>query len=115
MASLYDFTFDQGTTIERRLTWKRNAVPVDLTGWIARMEVRDKIGGLLLFRLDTSNGKLTLGGTAGTIDVRITATETSTWLFKAGVYDLELEDTNGKVGRLLQGKVKVNQQVTTGA
>jgi len=115
LASTYDFVFDQGTTISRRLVWKRNGIPVDLTGWNARMEIKDKVGGTMLFRLDPDNGRLALGGEDGSIDIHITADESSAWPWKLGVYDIEVIDDNGNVGRLLQGKVKISQEVTTGA
>lgn len=115
MATVYDFTFDQGTTIRRRLTWKRNGSPMDLTNWTARMEIRAKLKGELLFRLDTTNGRIVLGGPMGTIDLHITAEESTLWEFKSAVYDLELIEANGDVGRCIQGKVKVSQEVTTGA
>lgn len=97
------------------MVWKRDNVIVDITGWTARMEIRDKIGGILLYRLDTSNGRLTINGPIGMIGLNIPADVSSAWTWKSGVYDLELVDPNGKIGRMIQGKIKVNAEVTTGA
>lgn len=115
MAGVYDFVFEQGTTIARLLTWKRSNVPVDLTGYTARMEIRDKYGGNLLYRFDLGQGNLVLGGTAGTIILRVPPSTSAAWTWRAGVYDLEVIDSNGDVARLIQGKVKISPEVTTGA
>lgn len=115
LATAYDFVFDQGTTIERVLTWRRDGSPLDLTGWNTRMEVRDKYGGTLLYRLDPTIGNLILGGVAGTLTLVIPADVSAGWTWRGGLYDIEVIDPGGKVGRLLQGKIKLNPEVTTGA
>jgi hypothetical protein len=77
VAGTYRFNIDQGTTVRRTLRWLRDGVPVDLTGATARMEIRDKAGGILIYRLDTTNGGLTLGGTTGMILLYIPAEASS--------------------------------------
>ncbi|SDH19003.1 hypothetical protein SAMN05421505_112112 [Sinosporangium album] len=79
------------------------------------MEVRDRIGGALLYRLDTANGRITIGGTTGQITLSIPDTVTSAWTWRAGVYDLELVAPDARVVRLIEGTVTVRPEVTTGA
>ncbi|MEO3860112.1 hypothetical protein [Acrocarpospora sp. B8E8] len=116
MAGTYRFKIDQGATLRRILVWKKeDGTPVDLTDYTARMEIRDQAGGVLLYRLDTDNGGLTLGGEAGTITLHIPAATSTPWAWRAGVYDLELIAPNGDVVRLIQGGLQVVPEVTTGA
>lgn len=116
------FVIYQGATFSKTLTWKTAPdedspkTPVDLTGCTARMQVRAKIGATeVLLTLTTENGGITLGGTAGTIDLLIEAEDTAAITWTSGVYDLEIIFTNGDVRRLLYGEVVVSREVTRAA
>jgi hypothetical protein len=56
-----------------------------------------------LIELTTGNGRIALGGSAGTITLTISATDTAALTAGRGVYDLELVSGSGIVTRLLQG------------
>ncbi|WP_344580481.1 hypothetical protein [Nonomuraea roseoviolacea] len=114
MAAVYRFTIDQGATFRRVLRWTSGGEPLNLTGFSARMEIRTKTGGELLYRLDTSTGGITLGGVEGTIQLHIPASASTAWAWRTGVYDLELIGPTGDVVRLIQGGVQVSPEVTTG-
>ncbi|CAN7453835.1 hypothetical protein LJR066_002859 [Acidovorax sp. LjRoot66] len=108
-------TIYQGATFRKRLTWKAGtpAVPVDLTGCTARMQVRAEIeSATVLLNLTTENGGITLGGTAGTIDLLSAEDETSDMTWDGGVWDLEIVHPGGEVTRLAQGSVSVSPEVT---
>lgn len=103
--------------------WKRNAAaegepddyqPVDLTGYTARMEIKDKYDGVLLHRLDTVSGTLVIDAPNGGISFEIPAELTETWLWRNAVYDIELIDSSARVTRLLQGTISLTPEVTTG-
>ena len=68
----------------------------------------------LVIELTTVNGRIVLGGAAGTIQLLIDATDTKALdpQLKSR-YDLELEDASGTVTRLVQGTVKVSENITT--
>lgn len=129
----------QGATFTKRFGWgsypypvvERNGVivnqatgrpapsgdytPVNLTGWTARMQARRNVGdAVVLFNLTTENGGITLGGTAGTIELVITSTETATFAWKNAVWDLELVAPDGTVTRFVEGAVAVSPEVTRG-
>lgn len=123
MAVAYKFIWDKGTTIARSLTWKRNAAaegetedyqPVDLTGYSARMEIKDKYDGLLLHRLDSDTDTLVIDAPNGSISFEIPAETTEEWVWRNAVYDLELVDSSGRVTRLIQGTISLTPEVTTG-
>lgn len=108
-------TIYQGATFRKSAVWKAGtpAVPVDLTGCIARMHIREFLDApTTLLELTTENGRLVLGGVTGKVDMIVDATATTALTWTSGVYDLEIEFSNGEVRRLLQGAVKVSQEVT---
>ena len=105
----------QGATLRDVTTWKAGtpAVPVDLTGCTARMQVRLKVDDeTVLVELTTANGGITLGGTAGTVTIYMSDEATAAINWKSGVYDLEIEFGNGDVRRLMYGGVSVSPEVT---
>jgi hypothetical protein len=113
-ASIYNINIEQGATFTRTITWKDSAnVAINLTGYTARMQIRERVeSSTALVSLTNSSG-ITLGGAAGTVVITITATQTDALPnMKKGVYDLELVSAGGIVTRLLQGEVVVSPQVT---
>lgn len=114
-ASKYGIKIEQGATLGLPITWLVGTaqLPVDLTGCTARMDIRAKLTDTAkLLSLTTANGRIVLGGTAGTITLLLTAEETAALTWLAGVYDLEVEFGTGTVVRLLQGTVTVSREVT---
>ena len=66
-----------------------------------------------LLRLSTLDGTIVLDEAACTIRLTIPATVTEALTWRSGVYDLELVSLDGTVTRLLAGKIKVVDEVTT--
>ena len=114
MAGEYDLEILQGETYSKQFIWKDSAgANGNLTGYTARMQVRQsKASDTVLLELTTANGRIALGGSAGTIDLSLNATTTAAITWKRGVYDLELVASNGVVKRLLEGEVTVSKEVT---
>ena len=105
----------QGETFSKVSTWMAGTppVPVDLTGCTARMHVRDAVASAdVLLALTTENGRITLGGTAGTVTLQLSAAETAAITWQRGVYDLEIVHANATVRRLLAGTIKLSPEVT---
>ena len=91
---------------------------VDLTGYDARLMARESYPGTAVaLSMGTASG-ITLGGTAGTVRLVQTATQTAALGSAAGyetaqyVYDLELQSAGGEVTRLLQGLLTVSPEAT---
>ena len=87
--------------------------PHDLTGYTARMAIKDKVGGTVLLSLTTENAGIAIDATAKTITLAITATATAALTWTTGVYDLELVSSTGVVTGLMDGSVSVTKEVTT--
>ena len=118
LAGTYRINCDQGATFERSLTIYQpavlgaSAVPVDLTGYSARMQVRPETdASATLVELTTENGRITLGGVAGTIELFIDA-ETTATIDRDGVYDLEIYNAAGTVYRVIKGRFVLDPEVT---
>src|SRR6186713_331399 len=109
-----NLTIDQGATFDKTVTWKtgKPALPVDLTGATARMQIRAKIDSpTVLVSLTTENGGIVLGGATGDVTMRIEAVVTAAITWRAGVYDLEIVFADSTVRRLLAGSVSVSPEV----
>jgi hypothetical protein len=87
--------------------------PQDLTSYVARMSIKDKVGGTELMALTTANSRILIDNTTKTITLEIDAVDTAAITWKAGTYDLELESPSGVVTALMYGAVKVTKEVTT--
>lgn len=87
--------------------------PMDLTGYTARLAVKDKIGGTVLLSLTTENNGIVIDNAKKTITLTVEATATDDFTWTRGVYDLELISPTGVVTALISGKVSVTKEVTT--
>ena len=115
-AGIHKITAEKGATFSQPFTWKINSNPVNLTGYTARMKVRDpkrapSVNQILSLTSATGGG-ITLGGVAGTIIVTVSATIMESIVAAKYVYDLELESPDGTVTRLLNGPFIVLDEVT---
>jgi hypothetical protein len=131
-----DLIIRQGETYS--FTWtKRDSAgaAVDLTGYTARMRVKDTYNGVqqvyLTSGADSQGGAITLGGAAGTVVLSMTADQSAALASevnmvsillssldlnkpqKTYLYDLELVSGAGAVARELEGRVVVRREITT--
>lgn len=86
--------------------------PVNLTGFTARMQIRETIESTTTLVSLTEASGITLGGAAGTIGITITATATALLDFDSAVYDLEVVSAGGIVTPVAYGNVYLNDEVT---
>lgn len=89
--------------------------PIDLTGIDARMHIRERENSPAPeIELTTTNGRLTIIGASGQINIVLTAQETEGLTINNGVYDLELYDAGDPdiVDTILEGAVTVTEGIT---
>jgi hypothetical protein len=123
-AGRYSFTIEQGSTFQLELQYKdANNVPIDLTHYSGRMQIRPSVGdSTVLLQLSSSKNAdgtgLDFSGsngittpTSGSIGVYISAVSSSALTFSEAVYDLEIY-SGSFVARLLEGKVRLSREVT---
>lgn len=112
-AGTYNIVADQGATFSQQLLWKgSNGSPINLTGYTARMAVRTlPAANTVALSLTTENGRIALGGAAGTVTLSVAATDMAALEDGAYVYDLEMV-TGVTVTRLVMGTFLVRPEVT---
>lgn len=106
----YNTTAYCGATWDKQFTASVDGTPINWTGFTGRMQVKEHLNSTAVLTLTTGAG-ITVGGTAGTVVVSMTATQTGS--VTAGLYVYDLELTNGStVYRLVEGKIVFDGQVT---
>jgi hypothetical protein len=110
-----DLNCYQGANFDYTLTWQTGGTAVNLSGYSARMQVRDSYdAGTAIVSLTAGTG-ITLGGTAGSIALELSATQTAALDGTPNsqyIYDLELVSGAGYVTRLVEGRFYVYPEVT---
>ena len=123
-AGRYSFAIEQGATTKFEIQYTDGeSNPIDLTGFTARMHIRETYDSASIIlamssTLESDGTGLNLNGLAsnqplseGKIGVYISAEKTAAFSFDQAVYDLEL--VNGsEVIRLIQGTIKLSREVT---
>lgn len=128
-----DIYIEQGATFILHFQWCEQGPivngeatvgdPYDLTGWKARMQARKDQQSPAIIDATTENGKIVLGAipgdwdatpdlTNGRIELRLTDEDTDLLSLKTAKYDLEVEDPEGRVFRMLQGVITVDPNIT---
>ena len=87
--------------------------PVELTGYVARLIVKDKVGGATLFEMTTENNRIVLDPISHTITLVVTAADLADQIWAKGVYELELESLSGVVTKLMGGAATVAKEIST--
>jgi hypothetical protein len=109
----YKLKIDQGATLRKPFTWKAAGQPVDLTGYSARMQIRETLEAeTMIHELTTENGGILIGDEPGQFTLYISAEDTAGFNFESAVYDLELIAPDGDVTRILAGDVTLSREVT---
>tara|TARA_Y100001963_G_scaffold65194_1_gene90931 strand:+ start:362 stop:724 length:363 start_codon:yes stop_codon:yes gene_type:complete len=117
-AGVYNFEIEQGADFDLHITYKDTDGAVvdlaDLTYSSARMQIRESVDSTtVLLEATTTNGKITLSGTAPNIKIAIDHTVTDDLNFDTAFYDLELVGTsNTFVIKVLRGRVKLIKEFT---
>jgi hypothetical protein len=89
--------------------------PVDLTGYSARMDIKNRIGGTELASITSGapDNRITIDNVNHTITITISAADTTAFTFTKGYYDLEMVSPTGVVTTIFSGTVTLTREVTT--
>ena len=108
---IYNILCPQGATFDRVFTVTVDGSLLDLTGFTAALQVREAADSAVAVISLTSGSGITLGGTAGTVSVSISAAITGAVAAGSYSYDLELYSGSQTI-RLVQGAFNVSAGVT---
>lgn len=115
MAVQKNWEVDQNTTFKFQLQYTEDdeVTPIDLTGAIAKMQVRDTKGGSkLAFTLTSPAGGIVIDEENGTLDITITPTQTNKLFYPKSSYDIMVIDANANKIKMLEGFMTLNRSVT---
>lgn len=113
-AANFDILIEQGATYDQEFIWKDSeGTGINLAGYSARMQIRQVKSEAIILNLTDEDGITLNYDGNGSIRIFVSATDTSelTTCSQAR-YDLELENSDGTVTRLLQGAVTISGEVT---
>jgi hypothetical protein len=112
LSAKYNLVCDQATTFNFQFTISNDGVPWDLTNYTGVMTVRPFVGASTTTVVaSTANGRMVLGGPAGSVNVTINAATTGAISAGRYAYDLVLTSI-AEVTRILEGKFVVTGAVT---
>lgn len=87
--------------------------PIDLTGYSGRCMVRQTLGSATaILDVDNIDTGIVLGGTEGTVELVLTATQTAALTIAGMVFDVEVESGAGVVTRIASGTITLDKEVT---
>lgn len=111
--SKVNYELRRGDTFNPTLTYRDSTSSViDLTGYQARLDIKDEIDGTIIHSLTHLSG-LALSSTSPNISIFIDEVDTALFTFEVAVYDLELTDNAGIVKTLMEGVISLKLDVTT--
>lgn len=108
MATKANLIIDQGTTFSSSISLTDdNGDAIDLTGYTGRSQMRK--------HYTSSNSQsftVTLNSTEGTVNLSLSASQTSNLVAGRYVYDVEIVSSANVVSRIIEGIVTVTPEVT---
>ncbi len=87
--------------------------PVSLTGYTARMQIREKLDSTTVIKeLTTENAGIVIDTSNKKITLVISATDTALFTFNSAVYSLEMVSSGGNVTPFANGVITLVKEVT---
>jgi len=115
-AGYHHFIIEQGATFGQTLTlYDSSNTLINLSGYASgSMSLKESPdASATILSLTTANNRMTLGGSAGTVILAISATDTANLTPDDGVFDLEIVSGAGVISRLIEGTYSIRRNITT--
>jgi hypothetical protein len=113
-AAIFDFTIEQGATLNKIFLWKDNlGAVINLTGYTARMQARPSLTSTTIYLdMTNANGQIVITAGTGSIQLLLSAATTNAIEWTKAKYDLEVVSGGGAVTRLIYGSIDVSRGIT---
>ncbi len=112
MSATYNITAIQGDTFTFNFTIDTDGTPWNLTSYTAAMQVRPFVESTTKILDLTSSSGITLGGSAGTVAVSVSAATMAATTAGRHVYDFKLTSAGGVTTTILSGVFIIQPEVT---
>lgn len=111
---IMDLQMYQGKRFEQPVIISENGAPKDLTGYTARMQVREfKDSATVLADYTTANGRLVIEPLEGKVTILVPGSVSAGYAWGDAFYDLEVVDGTGEPGpAVLAGRISLVREVT---
>jgi len=106
-----DLDIDRKTTKAYELIFKKNGIPIDITGWVIYFTVKSKMedsDSSALIKKDVTNH---LDPKAGKTLIELSQSDTD--IKGSYYYDVKFKDTSDNSGILYYGRIRFRETVTT--
>lgn len=114
LSDRHDFTHTAGDTFRRQIEWVEpdGVTPIDLTGYTAAMQIRERPGGTVWASSNGASPALTITVATPASGVMVVSGTISQTTPAVGVWDLQVTSSGGEVYTLVSGSFTVIEQVT---
>jgi hypothetical protein len=125
-AATYDLFVEQGATFRMSFLYGRKTgaldadgnpivAAYDLSGALARLQIRQRAGSPVLISATTQNGGILIDQPTGRITITFHSDATELLSMRRAKYDLEVQYPSGDTVRVIQGAVSISASITRGA
>lgn len=109
---IYDIVIHQGEDWSETYVYEDdNGTAQDITGYKAKLQLRDRPGGTLYLELSSENGGVLIDGPNGEISPTMTSAVSDALKFQTAYHDMFLIDTDSKRHYLFRGKTTVTRRI----
>ena len=119
-AGKWNFIIPQGSTWDQYINLKDGtSTLIDLSKYTASMQIRTSAGGTLYKAVSCSIEPTSGSSTSGSIRLQLTHEDTAAFTFDKAAFDIEIASGSADaantryVERVLQGRIKLDKEVTT--
>ena len=107
-----NFKVIQGDSFIIRVTYKNpNGTPIDLTGYTAKMDVRNEPSGKILCASITDQSGITITPSTGVLDIEFTPAQTRKFTLPSCAYQLQIRSSSGTQTTILKGYISTSAAV----
>ena len=104
-----NFNVVQGDTFQIRVEYTdSNNLPIDLTDFSAKMDIRDKPGGKILCASISNSNGIVIDGVEGSLNITINSSQTRRFTTPSAAYHLKIKNNgNQEESTILKGYFSV--------